>query len=141
MGGKNDPATQKRWNDAHREQLREYRARYNATHPRKAANTRAWNAAHPERIREYSRLHQRRKAARKREAKAEANRKAQAALLARQAATCAHCGGQLVAHWGDIQCLQCGRAQVAVRVLAPEERPGAKVDGQFHRVARMQGAQ
>lgn len=148
MGGKNNPETQKRWNAAHREQLREYKARHYAAHGRKdtdeqlaakRANTRAWNAAHPELIREYSRFYQRRKAARKREAEAEADRKAQAALLARLAATCAHCGGQIVTHWGDDQCLQCGRAPVAARGLAPEERPEAKVDGQFHRVARLQG--
>lgn len=148
MGGKNNPETQKRWNAAQPEQLREYRARHYAAHGRKytdeqlaarRANTRAWNAAHPERIREYSRLYQRRNAAQRREVEAEADRKAQAALLARQAATCGHCGGQIVAHFGDMACLQCGRARVAARVLNPEERPEAEADGQRHRKARVQG--
>ena len=114
--------------------------------------TRAWNAANLERVREYARAWRRRKAARARGEVVEATRKRQ---VSRQAAPtregeaeanrkprvslCAHCSGQIIAHWDDFICLQCGRAPVAARVLAPEEEPSYSADGVVRRRARPSG--
>ena len=133
-----------RWRDANPERIRAYNRS-----EEKRATTRAWNAAHPERIREYMRAWRRRKAAiargevveatrtrqasrqaaPTREAEAEANREPQVSL-------CAHCSGQIIAHWDELVCLQCGRAPVAARVLTPEEEPSYKADGVVRRRAR-----
>ena len=89
------------------------------------ARSTKWNRANPDKVRRYQReWTDRRRAARIAEVEAKAVQAAQAALLAAQEArTCQHCGGQFISHWGDVACLQCGRAPVAARVLAPEEEP------------------